>query len=456
MSKKDSLKKISVIIILIWGLIVFNTLPAYSLTTIFDDIGNYRIYAKGVGLNNPSDNTTSGNIQLNITGIPVKAYIYWIERDFVTPWRVEDVDDTITLKKNGMSMEITGSLIGTDADSFCFRADISDFISQGDNIFTVSGLDNERNTGAGILAIVADPDAPLSKVMIKDGCDFFYHGIPGQENSEVISFSLEPSSLDRAARIIFFVGDAQTETETIRGNEILYLASNTIPIASPSSPLTSPPAISLGKNYSGLVANDGKNWDSFGKNSGIMPPIINVPPTPYDDPDQRSLISFPAGKTYANFQLLSLNRIQRGISAIISTVAFQLILERQGCTPGYWKQPQHFDSWTYYSPDMRFSDVFGKTITIMWSSKGKPQPITNPTLLQALEANGGGTNALVRQAVAALLNASSPKVNPDPAFDTPAEVIAAVQAVLNTPSTSDDEILKNKLDLSNNNGCPLN
>lgn len=83
-------------------------------------------------------------------------------------------------------------------------------------------------------------------------------------------------------------------------------------------------------------------------------------------------------------------------------------------------------------------------------------PLTNPTLLQALEANGGGINAIARQAVAALLNASNPLVHPDPAFDTPAEVISAVQAVLNTPNTSDDEALKNKLDYSNNAWCPLN
>lgn len=32
-----------------------------------------------------------------------------------------------------------------------------------------------------------------------------------------------------------------------------------------------------------------------------------------------------------------------------------------GCTPGYWKQPQHLESWglTPYSPDDIFSDVFG-------------------------------------------------------------------------------------------------
>src|SRR5215210_35264 len=30
----------------------------------------------------------------------------------------------------------------------------------------------------------------------------------------------------------------------------------------------------------------------------------------------------------------------------------------EGCTPGYWKQPQHFDSWVVYSPNQLFSSVF--------------------------------------------------------------------------------------------------
>lgn len=448
------MKKIKTSTKVLFGMIflvaMFVSTNSYSLTTTFEATGNYRVYAKGVGLNNPS---TSGNIQLNISGSPVKAFLYWIERDFDG----NGVDDSITFQKNGLPpINITGNLIGSDADSSCFRADISNYVITGSNTFTLSGLNNERNPGAGIIVISEDATAPVSKTTIKDGCDFFYYGIPGQENSELISFDFESASFDRSAKVIFFVGDAQTETEIIRGNQILYLPSNTLPVATPSSPLISPPAISLGKNQTGLVANDGKNWDTFGRNSGLMPPIIHFPPSPYDDPDQRGLVTIPASMTYANFQLLSLNRIQNGESAVISTAAFQLILEKEGCTPGYWKQPQHFDLWIFYTPDMKFSEVFGMTITIMWNNKGKPMPLTNPTLLQALEANGGGINALARQAVAALLNASNPLVHPDPSFDTPAEVISAVQTVLNTPNTSDDEALKNKLDFSNNAWCPLN
>ncbi len=49
---------------------------SFGLTTSFEAVGNYRVYAKGVGLNNPSDNATTGNIQLNITGTPHGLHFY--------------------------------------------------------------------------------------------------------------------------------------------------------------------------------------------------------------------------------------------------------------------------------------------------------------------------------------------------------------------------------------------
>ncbi len=48
-------------------------------------------------------------------------------------------------------------------------------------------------------------------------------------------------------------------------------------------------------------------------------------------------------------------------------------------------------------------------------------------MLQALEATGGGVNALARHAVAALLNASNPDVDSD---FTVAQVIALVQEAI--------------------------
>ena len=63
----------------------------------------------------------------------------------------------------------------------------------------------------------------------------------------------------------------------------------------------------------------------------------------------------------------------------------------------------------------------------MWSAKGKPAPLTNPTLLQALEANGGGISMLARVAVDGLLNASALTTG-----KTPAQVIGIIQTAIDT------------------------
>jgi hypothetical protein len=120
----------------------------------------------------------------------------------------------------------------------------------------------------------------------------------------------------------------------------------------------------------------------------------------------------------------------------------------EGCTPGFWKQDQHFDSWVGFAPDDSFEAVFGVDVTLRSGGQGT---IEDPTLLDALNATGGGVNALARHAVAALLNASSPDVDSD--FTT-AQVIALVQAALGPGG--DIEGTKNLLAASNEAGCPLN
>lgn len=70
----------------------------------------------------------------------------------------------------------------------------------------------------------------------------------------------------------------------------------------------------------------------------------------------------------------------------------------EGCTPGYWKQSQHFDSWAFYTPQTMFSSVFDNAFP------GK-------TLIQVLNLGGGGLNALGRHVTAALLNAQSQELN---------------------------------------------
>lgn len=112
----------------------------------------------------------------------------------------------------------------------------------------------------------------------------------------------------------------------------------------------------------------------------------------------------------------------------------------EGCTPGYWKQDQHFDSWTApFTPSTLFSAVFENAFPGM-------------TLLQVLEQGGGGLDALGRHTVAALLNAASPNVD----FDlTTAQVISMFNATF--PGTKAAyETRTDQFAALNELGCPLN
>jgi len=98
----------------------------------------------------------------------------------------------------------------------------------------------------------------------------------------------------------------------------------------------------------------------------------------------------------------------------------------EGLTPGFWKN--HVAEWanTAYSPSDTFSGVFGVGPTI--------------TLLEAVGAKGGGEQALLRHAVAAILNASHPAV------DYPMTIAEIITAVQSAYATGNFETAKNLLD----------
>lgn len=111
----------------------------------------------------------------------------------------------------------------------------------------------------------------------------------------------------------------------------------------------------------------------------------------------------------------------------------------EGCSHGYWKN--HLGAWgpTGYTPSMSFNTVFGVTAFT-----------PDRTLLQALQAGGGGINNLGRQGTAALLDAAHPGVD----FPlTPAQVIAMVQNAVALGTVSQTA---RYLDELVNLGCPLN
>lgn len=119
----------------------------------------------------------------------------------------------------------------------------------------------------------------------------------------------------------------------------------------------------------------------------------------------------------------------------------------EGCTPGYWKQDHHFDSWPAgITPGMSFQSIFNREITV----KVGKNMVTNPTLLQALMAQGGNVNAAARHTVAAYLNANSTGVDYDLAAS---DVVSMFQS--NYPDGELDA-MKNTFEGFNEQGCPLN
>ena len=121
----------------------------------------------------------------------------------------------------------------------------------------------------------------------------------------------------------------------------------------------------------------------------------------------------------------------------------------EGCTPGYWKQDQHFDSWVGFTPDQTLESVFDVP-----DSFG----LDNISLVEALNGGGGSgvegaAKILLRAAVAALLNAANSDVD---YTETTAAIIADVNAALASGNRDTMLALASSLDADNNLGCPLN
>ena len=118
----------------------------------------------------------------------------------------------------------------------------------------------------------------------------------------------------------------------------------------------------------------------------------------------------------------------------------------EGCTLGYWKVPKHHESWPApYYPGRNLQVAFGADAF-------------NDSFLNALNYKGGpgivgAKRILLKQAVAALLDATSPDVDyPITAATVTSQVAAAL-------ASNDREVmlsLSTTLDAYNNQGCPLN
>ncbi|WP_460969828.1 T9SS type A sorting domain-containing protein, partial [Pontibacter aydingkolensis] len=152
--------------------------------------------------------------------------------------------------------------------------------------------------------------------------------------------------------------------------------------------------------------------------------------------------SFQASPAFSGLAPGTYNLVVRSSDGCLSTaIAVTLVApvcDFEGCTLGYWKN--HTGSWACYTPNTLYSSVFTS------ASSG------SLTLLQALNAKGGGINNLYRQSVAAILNACHPHVNYELSSS---EIIRRVNAAFAAGTKSAAGDLATYLDGLNNAGCSI-
>lgn len=120
-----------------------------------------------------------------------------------------------------------------------------------------------------------------------------------------------------------------------------------------------------------------------------------------------------------------------------------------GCTPGYWKNnAEHKEAVAWDPTDVDPSDP----LSSVGFSGFSAQDGDNTTFLDALNAEGGGENALMRYAAAAYLNASHPDINYGL---TTNEIVDAVNDALAIGNPVIIEATKDMLDDFNNFGCNI-
>ncbi len=109
-----------------------------------------------------------------------------------------------------------------------------------------------------------------------------------------------------------------------------------------------------------------------------------------------------------------------------------------GCTPGFWKQDHHLKYWPARNGPNQFFSVAFQT------SMGE-----DLTLMETLKLRGGGDNALMRQAAAALLNAGSQQLE---YRYTTTEVLEMFGQAVDSHSF---EPVKDLYEAANSDGCPF-
>ena len=391
------------------------------------------IIAAGVGLAQGQP----GTINIDVPpGAAIKQVLLYWNGIFNTSNPFDDDQILVGIAATPVTgIKIGESYVPTyDITSVTYRADITilGLVSPGSNSILVGGLAFHVSNGAGIL-VIFDDGSGIAKIDIRDGNDFAYHAVSEPfKTTNLQTFTFPSSDIPRTATLAMFFASV-SGTASNGGFR-------------PSAIEVTIDGLTTVFNNK-LDSHDGEEWDTLN----------------WDD------VFIPAGATSLTVQAFSVDN--EGLDGDPDPASFTWLTaglsienegegegEGEGCTPGYWRQEQHFDSWTE-DPETLFSDAFGCGITLI-SKNGKNCTIDNPstpTLLDALkacgndeDANGCQINAFARHAVAALLNASA-SINYPLSVN---EVKALVCAALPADCSAIAEV-KDILATLNESGCPL-
>jgi hypothetical protein len=323
-----------------------------EITLRNDDGPQAHVYAAGVGMRGQ----TRGDITLRTPGPDDSVFLVWNQQR-TTLGNIEmsnaDLGQTFALTPEYVLGGSGIARIGAHHEEACFIAQLPASMlagtgATGINSYTLHSKDILNGAGIAVISglVGSFPAASFAfseslqtiatftggqgaEVQVKAGCDFFYHAVSGEENSQMIDFSLAAAAQERMAKVTLFVYDADPG----RGSEILFTTTAgdaPVPVRLDDKPRCAGAAVTdcvqvLGSDLTpsrrALARNNGDAWDTFGQYSGAAASQSNSNATA--DPDLRGLVRIPAGATSASVQLIS-PADRDGDSATVSLAVLEI------------------------------------------------------------------------------------------------------------------------------------